>query len=84
MPHTYAKAYALAITAAGWLGAVAFVLESNLIFRETPLGAIARILGKLPSPLQGILFLACWAAFFLGWIVPLFYALRMALGPQKR
>ena len=83
MMGTQVKGYALAITAAVWLGAVAFVLESNLIVRETPLGAIARILDKLPSPLQGILFLACWAAFFLGWIVPLFYAVRMALGAWK-
>lgn len=71
------KGYILLGTGRLWIGAVAFVVCSNLILRETPLGVIAREPDKVPSPLYGILFLACWAGFFLGWAVPIFYAVRL-------
>lgn len=84
MTRTRTKGYALAIVGGVWFGVVVFVAKSNLILRETPLGAIARALDKLPFPLQNILFLACWAIFFLGWVVPIAYSVRSLRRVEKR
>jgi hypothetical protein len=77
MTITRTKGYLLAIVGGVWFGVVVFVAKSNLILRETPLGAIARALDKIPSPLQNVFFLGCWAFFFLGWLVPIAYSLRL-------
>lgn len=84
MTRTPLKGYALAVIGSIWLGVVVFVVQSRVILRETPLGIIARGLDELPSPLREALFLACWAAFFLGWTVPVFCAARAALLTEKR
>jgi hypothetical protein len=84
MASTKTKGYVLAVIGGLWFGLVVFVARSNFIFRETPLGGIARAMDKLPSPLQNVLFLACWAIFFLGWTVPIFCSVRLFLRAEKR
>ena len=84
MTNTQRKGYVLALIGGVWFGVVVFVSRSNFILRETPLSAIARALDKLPSPLQNVLFLMCWAIFFLGWIVPIGYSVRLLLRANKR
>lgn len=77
MSSTRRMAYVLIGAGGVWLGVLIFVLTGNVILRETPLGVIARVFDRLPSPLQGIVFLACWGIFILGWIVPVIYSLRL-------
>ncbi len=71
------RGYSLAVVGGIWFGLVVFVVRSNFILRESPLGAIARALDKLPAPLQNVLFLVCWAIFFLGWVVPIVWSVRL-------
>ena len=84
MTRTRIKGYALGIFGGIWFGVVVFVAKSNLILRETPLGSIARALDKVPSPLQNALFFGCWALFFLGWLVPIAYSVRLLRRAEKQ
>jgi hypothetical protein len=84
MTRTRIKGYALAIVGGVWFGVVVFVAKSNMILRETPLGPIARALDKMPSPLQNVLFLGCWALFFLGWLAPIAYSVRLLRRVEKQ
>ena len=83
MPSDRTKGYALVLAGGLWFGAVVFVLAGNVILRETPLRVIASGFDKLPSPLQGIAFLASWGIFMLGWVVPIAYSLRLLGRPDK-
>jgi hypothetical protein len=84
MMSTQKRGYSLAIIGGSWFGVVVFVVRSNFILRESPLGAIARALDKLPAPLQSVLFLVCWAIFFLGWVVPIAYSVRLLRRAEKQ
>jgi hypothetical protein len=85
MPSTQqTKGYALAIVGGIWFGVVVFVIRGNIILRETPFGVIARAFDTLFTPLRGILFFASWAVFLLGWIVVIFYSVRLLNRANKK
>jgi hypothetical protein len=83
MSATQKKGYVLAAVSALWLGLIVFVVGENLILRETWLGGIAKAMDALPSPIRSICFVASWALFFLGWIPPVFFAVR-ELRPSRK
>jgi hypothetical protein len=53
----------LLIFGLSWLAVVLPVVFSNLILRETRLGAVARLLDRLPLMLSNVIFLLFWIVF---------------------
>jgi len=73
---TQKRGYILAAVSTLWLGIILFVVGECVILRETWLSGIAKAMDALPSGIRSICFVASWALFFLGWIVPAFLAVR--------
>ena len=70
----------LLIFGLSWLAVVLPVVFSNLILRETRLGAVAQLLDRLPPMLSNVIFLLFWIVFCLGWSIPVGFG----LGPLLR
>jgi hypothetical protein len=83
MLRTKKKGYILAAVSALWLGVILFVVGEDIILRETWFGGIAKAMDALPSGIRSICFVTSWALFFLGWIVPVFLAVRQ-LKPSRK
>jgi hypothetical protein len=68
--------YVCVAIGATWCGIAVWFVKANIIVRETRLGAMARIIDQLPSPMSGLVFALLWFGFLMGWLVPLVIGLR--------
>lgn len=72
------KAFVLIGIGTAWFLLVAWGLAvRNVIFRETVLGIIARMIDKLPSPFASLAFAVSWCALLFGWCIPVIIGLRL-------
>lgn len=72
---TFAPVY-VAVSLA-WLAAVLYVVIGNVIIRETRVGVLAQLIERLPSFIAKPAFILSWCLFFLGWIVPLAFGIKL-------
>ena len=66
-----------------WLAVDVNLMVGNVALRETRLGAIARLLDKMPSIIANPVFILMWAIMLLGWSVPLVLGFRWLLNPKR-
>jgi hypothetical protein len=59
----------LLLLGASWLAVVIWAILSNVSLRDTPFGAVAVLLDKLPPGVGAPLFVFFWVTFLLGWAV---------------
>jgi hypothetical protein len=62
-----ARALVFLFTGGCWLAFVIYFMISKVVLRETPLGAIAKFLDKLPTAVGNPVFIFLWIVFLLGW-----------------
>ena len=76
----------LVLVSGSWLAVVVWVILSNMILRDTPLGVVAVFLDKLPPGVGAPLFIFFRVTFLLGWIVPAGLGIKTLLhrGPRKQ
>ena len=59
-----------------WLSFANWIMGSNVILRETPLGFFAKYFDMLPSWIENPVHIILWLILLLGWSVALVIALR--------
>ncbi|HSK45083.1 MAG TPA: hypothetical protein VLA83_14480 [Candidatus Binatia bacterium] len=59
-----------------WLSFASWIMVSNVILRETPLGVFAKYLDMLPAWIGHPVHIILWLILLLGWSVALVIALR--------
>ena len=67
----------------GWLAADLYLMVGNVILRETWLGAIARLLDRMPVRIANPIFLLLWTVALLGWSVPLILGFRLLFQSKR-
>jgi hypothetical protein len=68
---TKIRAQAFVFVGCCWLAATVYLMARNVSLRETPLGAVAKILDRLPTVIGNPIFILLWLAFLFGWTFPI-------------
>jgi hypothetical protein len=67
-----------------WMATALYVMCGNIILRETPIEPLADAIDRLPGATRAVVFIVCWVALLLGWIVPLIFGVWAIFRPKHR
>jgi hypothetical protein len=61
--------YVSLIIGFGWFAASFYLVVSNTILRDTPIGVVATFLERLPVGLSKLIFIVFWITALFGWLI---------------